>query len=388
MMSRFLAMCLRVVMSFPVVLALMSTSARAQWSPTPNDTLVSPRVLSDCKVEFRIYAPAADTVILSGTDIPDIGQGVEMTRAENGVWQVAIGPVAPGAYRYNFNMDGTFVLDPRNSVTSQANMNTWSLVHVSGADFMDTQDVPHGAVSEVTYYSTSLGRFRRMHVYTPPGYESGKGKFPVFYLLHGAFDCDDSWTTVGRAGFILDNLFARKKARPMVVVMPAGHTGPFRFGEPRSKFDEFVPDFVTDIMPYIEKNYRVRTDSRNRAIAGLSMGGGQTLDIAIPNPGKFSFIGVYSSGVFGITGTGFGAEPGPKWEEKNKEFLDNPEFKKDVRLIWFATGKDDFLVETSRATVEMLKQHGYDVAYTESPGGHTWINWREYLREFAPLLFQ
>ena len=121
-------------------------------------------------------------------------------------------------------MDGVSVIDPRNPSTSESNSNTWSLVYVPGSDFMDTKDVPHGAVAEVTYYSKSLQRFRRMHVYTPPGYESGEGKYPVFYLLHGAFDCDDSWTSVGRAGFILDNLIAAGKAKPMVVVMPAGHT--------------------------------------------------------------------------------------------------------------------------------------------------------------------
>src|SRR5207247_838258 len=146
-----------------------------------------------------------------------------------------------------------------------------------------TKDVPHGAVSAVTYYSKSLGRFRRMHVYTPPGYESGQGKFPVFYLLHGAGDCDEAWTSVGRAGFILDNLIAAGKARPMVVVMPAGHPRPSGSGQrggaaARPAVDEFVQDFLSDIMPYAEKHYRVYSDGKHRAIAGLSMGGSQTLN--------------------------------------------------------------------------------------------------------------
>ena len=182
------------------------------------------------------------------------------------------------------------VIDPRSPSTSESNTNVWSLVYVPGSDFMDTKDVPHGAVAEVTYYSKSLKRFRRMHVYTPPGYESGEGKYPVFYLLHGASDCDDSWTSVGRAGFILDNLIAAGKAKPMVVVMPAGHTGPVHVprraaahGRPR---DEFIADFVNDIMPYAEKHYRVYTDRQHRAMAGLSMGGGQTLNIGIPQPGQ------------------------------------------------------------------------------------------------------
>jgi len=182
-------------------IVLMSMPAYAQWKPTPNDTLVSYRILPDHRVDFKIYAPNANKVMLNGTDIPGLGEGAELTKSDNGVWNVAVGPLSPGAYRYNFNVDGVFVIDPRNPLTSQSNMNTWSLIYVGGADFMDTRDVPHGAISEITYYSNSLGRFRRMHVYTPPGYESGAGKFPIFYLLHGAFDCDDSWTSSATSVF-------------------------------------------------------------------------------------------------------------------------------------------------------------------------------------------
>jgi enterochelin esterase family protein len=296
-----------------------------------------------------------------------------------------LGPIASGAYRYNFNVDGVSVIDPRNPLTSQSNENTWSLVYVPGADFMDTKEVPHGAVSQVTYHSGTLKRFRRLHVYTPPGYESGQGKFPVFYLLHGASDCDASWSTVGRAGFILDNLIAAGKAKPMIMVMPAGHTGAFRFGS--ASGDEFEKDFLNDIMPLIEKNYRVQGDRNNRAIAGLSMGGAQTLNIGVPHLDKFAYLGVFSSGVFGIAG-GPGAAPGPTWEERNKDALDNAALKKDLKLVWFATGKDDFLIKTSQGTVEMLKKHGFEVVYKETPGAHTWIVWREYLNEFAPQLFQ
>ena len=268
-------------------------------------------------------------------------------------------------------------------------MNTWSLVSVPGATWMDTQNVPHGAVAEVTYHSSSLNRFRRMHVYTPPGYENGEGRFPVFYLLHGASDCDDSWTTVGRAGFILDNLIAEQKAKPMVVVMPAGHTGAFNFGGPRRAVDEFGEDFLTDVMPYIEKNYRVHTDRAHRAMAGLSMGGGQSLSIGIPHLEKFAYLGVFSSGIFGITGRGRGGKqpPGPSFEEQHQAILDDAELKDGLKLFWFATGKNDFLVETSRATVEMFKKHGFDVIYKETEGAHTWIVWREYLKEFSAKLF-
>ena len=349
--------------------------------------VTSPEVAASRHVTFRILAPKAETVLLAGSDIPDLGRGAQMKKDPNGVWEVTLGPIDAGAYRYNFNVDGVSVIDPRSPATSESNANTWSLVYVPGSEFMDTKQVPHGAVAEVTYWSTSLGRFRRMHVYTPPGYDSGQGKYPVFYLLHGASDSDDSWTSVGRAGFILDNLIATGKARPMVVVMPAGHTGPFTFGR-RLPIDEFTKDFIGDIMPHVEKNYRVYTDKTHRAIAGLSMGGAQTLSIAIPYPDRFAYVGVFSSGIFGIAGGMGGAPEGPSWEEQQKSILDGTELKKDLKLVWFATGRDDFLVQTSRATVEMLKKHELDVVYKETDGAHTWTNWRNYLNEFAPQLFQ
>lgn len=179
--------------------------------PPQAPAVASPEVSADRRLTFRIYAPQAQNVRLTGGDIPGNRQS-PLTKGENGVWEVTLGPVPAGAYRYNFNVDGVATIDPRNPLTSESNTNTWSLVHVPGADMMDTKQVPHGAVAEVTYYSTSLGRFRRMHVYTPPGYELGRNRYPVFYLLHGAGDSDDAWTTVGRAGFILDNLIAAGKA--------------------------------------------------------------------------------------------------------------------------------------------------------------------------------
>ncbi len=374
-------------LSVALVAVALTTAAWAQGRGRQGPRVVSPELSADRHVAFRILAPQAEKVLLSGSDIPNLGQGAEMVKDANGVWEVTRGPLDPGAYRYNFNVDGVSVVDPRSPSVSESNMNVWSLVYVPGSDFMDTKEVPHGAVAKVTYYSKSLQRFRRMHVYTPPGYESGSDKYPVFYLLHGAFDCDDSWTSVGRAGFILDNLIAAGKAKPMVVVMPAGHTGPFTFGR-RLPVDEFVEDFTKDIMPYAEKHYRVYTDRANRAIAGLSMGGAQTLNIAIPNPDKFAYIGVFSSGIFGITGGSGANQNGPSWEERHKDILDGAKLKDGLKLVWFATGKDDFLVETSRATVEMLRKHGLDVVYHESDGGHTWINWRNYLHVFAPQLFQ
>jgi enterochelin esterase-like enzyme len=350
--------------------------------------VVSPEVTSDRRITFRILAAQAQNVRVTGTDIPVLaggGRGAQanpnspgtMTKTESGVWEVVIGPVPPGSYRYNFNVDGVSVIDPRNPLTSESNDNTWSLVHVPGADFMDTKPVPHGSVAEVTYYSNSLGKFRRLHVYTPPGYESGRDRFPVLYLLHGAGDSDDSWTTVGRAGFILDNLIAGKKAKPMIVVMTAGHTN--RGGSQ----DKFTDDFVMDVMPLVEKTYRVAGGRNDRAIAGLSMGGSQTLDISFEHLDKFAYIGVFSSAANLV-----GGQRGVSWEQAHQATLADMNVRKGLKLLWLSTGIDDFLIANSRSTVEMLKKNGLNPVFKESAGGHTWMNWREYLNEFAPQLFR
>jgi enterochelin esterase-like enzyme len=379
---------IRFVVVTTFVALFVSNLGRAQTPGSQGPRVVSPEVSGDRQVTFRVLAPKAEAVKVGG-DLPGMGfgQAKAMTKATNGVWEVTVGPLAPGAYRYSFNLDGVTVVDPRNPKTSESNENTWSLVYVPGADWMDSRDLPHGAVCEVTYWSSTLKRLRRLHVYTPPGYETTDAKYPVFYLLHGAFDSDDSWSSVGRAGFILDNLIAGGKAKPMVVIMPHGHTGPFRFGGPLT--GEFEPEFVADIMPQMEKRYRVYTDREHRAIAGLSMGGAQTLNIGIPHLDQFAYLGVYSSGIFGITGGMGGNQPqGPSFEEKNKTVLDNPKLKEGLKLFWFATGKDDFLIATSRASVEMFKKHQFKVVFKETEGAHTWDNWRDYLREFAPQLFQ
>ena len=364
------------------------------WAQAP--AVTSPEVTADRHVAFRIMAPKVQAVSLFSTDIFGSALKSDMAKAESGVWEITIGPTEPGAYRYNFNVDGVSVMDPHNPSVSESNGTAWSMVYVPGADFMETKDVPHGAVASITYYSKSLGRFRRMHVYTPPGYETGSQKYPIFYLLHGAGDSDDSWTSVGRAGFIIDNLIAAKKAKPMVIVMPAGHTGPFSFerparGAPRIPDfnDDFVKDFVNDIMPYAETHYRVLRDRPHRAIAGLSMGGAHTLNIAIPHAEEFAYVGVYSSGIFGIVGSRTGdPAAGPTWEQQHLGELDNAASKKGLKLFWFATGRDDGLLSTTKATVELFKKHGYEPVFQESAGAHTWTNWREYLNKFAPQLFQ
>ena len=366
-----------------LALALALNAASAQPGRPRPPTVTSPEV-KDKKVVFRIIAPKAEKVGLVSSDIPGGPNAPRaLKKGENGVWEITLNSVAPGTYRYLLDVDGVRAVDPRNTAISESNGNVWSIVRVPGASFMDTADVPHGAVARITYKSGSLGKNRRAHVYTPPGYETSTEKYPVFYLLHGAGDCDDSWTSVGRAHDILDNLIAAKKAKPMIVVMPAGHTGPFTFGPPpmggQTPAATFEDDFEKDLRPHIEKTYRVLTDRANRAVAGLSMGGGQTLNLFAAKPTDYGYVGVFSSAVFAR---------GNEWEKANKDRLEAKETKDGLKVLWFATGKEDFLLDRTKETVALLKKFALKPEFKETGGGHTWINWQQYLNEFAPKLFQ
>ena len=371
--------------------------------------VTSPEVRADRRVTFRVHAPVAQKVELrSPGDIPGVGgRGVappQLTKGSDGVWEGTFGPLPAGAYRYVFVIDSVPVVDARNPRTSQTNTTVYSLAVVPGSDVFDTRNVPHGAVAAVHYTSNALGGIRRMHVYTPPGYETSRDRYPVLYLLHGAGDVDESWSSVGRAGFILDNLIAANKAKPMIVVMPAGHVngeGAALGGQVPAAAaqgmpgigagpDPFIADFMTDLLPYVEKNYRVLADRQSRAIAGLSMGGNQTLNIAIPHLDRFAYVGVFSSGIIS-GGRGAAPQSGPfaeAWEKQNLASLDNAAAKRGLNLLWFSTGKEDFLIDTTKNTVELLKKHGFKPVFIESQGAHTWLNWRDYLAEFAPQLFQ
>jgi enterochelin esterase-like enzyme len=384
--------------SFLTLVRAQETRPQAPPPPPPpmmpqGPQVVSPEVTADRHIIFRILAPKASGIGLIASDIPSwTKEKPVFTKDDRGVWESTVGPVEPGAYRYTFLIDGVMTMDPRNPDVSESNANSWSLVYVPGAAFMDTQNVPHGAVAAITYYSTALGRFRRMHIYTPPGYEKDSEKYPVFYLLHGALDCDDSWTSVGRAGFIIDNLIAEHKAKPMIIVLPAGHTSrTFTMPGPGAR-DEFSEDFVGDVMPYVESHYRALNDRAHRAMAGLSMGGMQTLNVAMSHLDEFGYLGVFSSGLFNFRAGRPGASgvqpgPPPEWEQQHP-MLDDASLKPGLKVFWFSTGSEDFVLPTTKATLDVLKKHGFSPVFQESPGGHTWINWRNYLEQFAPRLFQ
>jgi len=371
----------RLVVAVPLLSLLLAGLAGAQ---TPR--VVSPEVLPDRRVTFRFYAPQATEVRI----VFERG-GNSLSRLQSGVWEATIGPLDPGSYRYAFAVDGAQVTDPSNIESERMQVVTRSILHVPGAAFMDTRNVPHGAISVVTYYSTVLKKFRRFHIYTPAGYEANQQKYPVLYLLHGANESDQSWSTVGRAGFILDNLIAERAAVPMIVVMPNGHvdqTPPnVAWGVPtsgplplRGELVDFADEFSSEIIPYVDSHYRTLADRSHRAIAGLSMGGTQTLNLAFGDLERFSAVGVFSSGI--LVGSV------PDWEHDHLSVLDKRTLKNGLKMIWFKTGSEDPFIGNTKAAVEMLKRHGFPVTFEESAGGHSWINWRNYLHEFAPQLFR
>ena len=363
-----------------VAVALAQPGAR---TPRVQDTLRSPVIAADGRVTFQLYAPKATDVSLR-TEGPAPFANQKLAKGDSGVWTLTA-QTPPDLYIYWYDVDGVAVADPRNN-RPRVNMTTVrSLLEVPGAasDFFAEKSVPHGAVAAIHYQSTALGISRRMHVYTPPGYATSGQRYPVLYLLHGAGDNDQSWLMAGRANFIFDNLIASGKAKPMIVVMPAGHTpGAAPVGTVSQPGpDAFARDLLTDVMPYVEKNYRTLTERNNRAIAGLSMGGQQTLNVGLTNLDKFSQIGVFSSGWFGQDGAA-------NFARNNQAVLTDPKINDKIKVFWLATGKDDFVLPSTKASLAMLDQHKVRYSFKETEGAHTWPNWRAYLNEFAPLLFR
>jgi enterochelin esterase family protein len=379
------------------LLAVASTAAaqRQQRPQTPNDTLKSPEVSDDHKVTFRIYAPKASDVTVIG-DFGATGP-TKLTKDDKGVWSVTIGPLTPDYYSYSFIVDGVRTLDPKNPTIKQGIASLDNMMSVPGkeSEFQENQKVPHGDIRQVWYASSTLKDQRRMHVYTPPGYDASSDKYPVFYLLHGGGDEDSGWSTIGRAGFILDNLIEAKKAKPMLVVMPngslprpanlprvtPGQTPPADFAKTMAAQQQrFTDELLKDVIPTVEKNFRVNVGSENRALAGLSMGGGQTLAAVCTNPDQFGYVGVWSAGIFGNA---------DEWEKSHTTFLDSADkVNKSIKRFDITVGDKDFLLNSSKNLSELLKKHGIKHELRLSEGGHTWINWRHYLNDFAPQLFQ
>jgi enterochelin esterase-like enzyme len=347
--------------------------ARARRRPAP---VRSPQILAGRRVTFQLRAPKASQVIVAG-QWPE-GR-TAMTRDANDIWTVTVGPIPAGVWEYSFQVDGLQMIDPGNPAIKPMREPRTSILHIPGRPPLlhDFQEVPHGVVRQHSYFSKSLDRLRELVVYTPPGYDrQADVRFPTLYLQHGMGDNQATWVTHGKAHWILDNLIAQGKARPMVVVMMDGHAAT---GQGMAAFANntvaFEHDLLEDVMPFIEANYRVRTDAAHRAIAGLSMGGGQSLTIGLNHPDRFAWVAGFSSAV-------------PS-NEAIAGFLNDPAAANaKLKLLWIGVGKDDFLLQRNEQFIATLKDKDIRHEWHLTEGTHSWPVWRGYLADLAPKLFQ
>ena len=358
---------------------------------TPVTALVSPEVHPDRTVTFRFRAPQATQVQLVGEILQ--GKGPQaMTKDEAGLWSITIGPVPPEIWIYNFRVHGVDVTDPSNPAVKPVppGFAMSSFVEVPGdsPSFYDSRPVPHGEVRMVDYESRTFGLTRTMWIYTPPNYDKSDTKYPVLYLLHGNGEAFNGWVMNGRAHVILDNLIADRKAQPMIVVMPQGHAlqapnvGPLvrTTGETTMFSPRFPMDLLEEVLPLVERNYRVTANADNRAIAGLSMGGGQALSIGLTHPELFHYV------------LGFSAAIGGQFlniDETIRSVLANPAATNaKLHLLWISVGRQDFLFGADQQLAKVLTEGGLKNTYRETEGAHVWSVWRNNLNEAVPLLFR
>jgi enterochelin esterase-like enzyme len=404
----------------PHVLAIAASSVvlSAQAPPAGTPVVRSPEILSDGRVTFRLLAPKATEVRLNG-QWPD-GSNVAMTKDDNGVWSVTAGPLKPELWMYSYTVDGTRAIDPRNVNTARDGANYLSTFFINGPGAAPYQvnDIPHGSLNIDWYASASLKLTRRVFVYTPPGYLSGTGRYPVLYLLHGGGGDEEAWTSMGRTPQILDYLIAQGKAKPMIVVMtngnadqaaaqnlvpPAPRAGGTSSSPTAASVLAFPESLVADVVPYIDKTYRTLPDRQNRAIAGLSMGGMHTASAALTHPDTFAWVGCFS-GAYPVwpgarkiveMGTVAPTRSGPGRNERlNIEAVDKLFPKVNgksaaFRLFYVTAGLDDFVLESGRDFLDWLKSRDIRYVNVETPGyAHVWPFWRVALMDLVPRLFQ
>jgi enterochelin esterase family protein len=352
-------------------LLLVAAMGAAQAPPAVADRVVSPEVHADGRITFRIYAPKAESVTING-DWMKLGTNVPLEKGGEGVWSVTLGPLAPQVYLYSFNVDGMNIADPVNPRIKLRARTSASLVEVPGDAPWLMKDVPHGRVEMLTHAARTLGGAKReVFVYTPPGYGKGAARYPALYLFHGSNDVAAGWTWTGHAHLILDNLIAAGKAKPMVIVMPWGHAAPFGAPGNNEKFEKYL---LEDVMPMVEGEYRLTGE---RAVVGLSMGGGQALEIGLRHLDRFSAIGVFSSGI------------PQRFEERFGDVLgDSKRVNGRLKLFWIGIGTEDGALARNRELRAVLEKRGVRFTGVETEGGHFYPVWRRYLTEVAPLLFR
>lgn len=351
--------------------------------------IISPEIKGN-EVSFRISQPYADTVKVLGSWMSKPSEAVLMKKDKSGLWSATIAKPASELYTYSFIVDGLSVNDGNNILMQRDGTRYLSVLLIPGeatANYFEAGK--RGNLSQVWYDSPTIGVNRRMFVYTPYGYETSKDKYPVLYLLHGAGGDEDAWSTMGRTRQIMDNLIEKGLAKPMLVVMPNGNPGQQAAKTsmlPEKTFDRADPKFadlyvnsiVNDIVPYIEKNFKVVANPKSRAIAGLSMGAGHTIRVTNLNPGFFQYICPLSNGI---------RMPDDKSKaEYNQQFQGLK--KAGYKLYFLACGDTDFLIESARLLDKTLTDNGLKHTFFVNSGGHTWANWRIYLNNFAPLLFK
>jgi enterochelin esterase-like enzyme len=353
--------------TWTVVTLMLAALTAAELAQEPAPRVVSPDVSADRRVTFRLLAPKAREVVLTG----EFMQGSRnLESGEGGVWSVTVGPLEPEIYHYNFTIDGVRTIDPGNPdvKTGSTPSTIASILDVRGdrPAFYDAQNVPHGDVRTHWYHSKTLNSVRRLTVYTPPGYDRDlQTRYPVAYLFHGANADENAWYRLGRANLILDNLLAAGSAKPFIVVMPFGYG--------------IDKDLIPDVVPYIQSQYRTTADREHRAIVGLSMGGGQALRIGLNNLELFSYVGGFSSGL----------GPATEFPTAYASLVAHPEHaNKNVRLLWIGCGREDGAFAASKGFSEFLTESKIKHTFHESSGAHTWMVWRRYLNEIAPLLFR
>jgi len=364
------------------LLALAGASGQApRREPAVNDTLKSPEVSAGHRVTFRIWAPKAQEVTLTG-DWLGSAPPPKLTKDERGVWSITLGPFEPSIYIYNFTVDGVAIPDPVNPRIKLRARTSASLVEVmdDAPAFWEARDVPHGAVEIDWEKSKAIqGETRAIWVYTPPDYAKSTRRYPVLYLLHGSNDTAAGWTMAGNANFVLDNLLADGKAVPMIVVMPFGHATPFGVPVPPGGMtnDALFEDYLLkDAIPTVEARYRVAPGRQSRAIAGLSMGGGQSLRIGLGHLDLFSAVASFSGAVPGDFETRFAAL-----------LKDSKDTNEKLKVLWIGCGQQDSLFGRSKGLSELLAKYQVKHIFHPTDGVHNYTVWRKYLAEYAPLLF-